>query len=137
MTAKKCPSDAEWKYLPRAQAFASISSIEFIVSKYFGIEISLLHTRNRSQKVAWPRQVVMALAYEMTDLSFPAVASYYAVNHATVIYACRVVESVASVYPKVLESLEALRSEIRNNNLSAELDKMRAPTDYSSGSSRR
>ena len=49
----------------------SIENIQKTVADYYKIRISDMHSKKRSRAVARPRQVAMALAKELTQLSLP------------------------------------------------------------------
>ena len=51
----------------------SIENIQKTVADYYKIRISDMHSKKRSRAVARPRQVAMALAKELTQLSLPEI----------------------------------------------------------------
>ena len=56
----------------------------------FGVSVEQLVSSNRTAPVAWPRQVAMYLARELTDLTLPAIGrAFGGRNHTTVMHACR------------------------------------------------
>jgi len=64
-----------------------IETIQQRVSEVFHISLVELKSRNRSQRVAFCRQVAMYLCRDLTDSSFPAIGAGFGRDHATVIYA--------------------------------------------------
>jgi chromosomal replication initiator protein len=64
----------------------------------FGISLDELLSTSRAAPVAWPRQVAMYLARELTDQTLPAIGrAFGGRNHTTVIHACRrTAERIAS-----------------------------------------
>lgn len=73
----------------------TVGSIQKAVSDYFGLRVSELTSKRRSRSIARPRQIAMALARELTNLSFPEIgAAFGDRDHTTVLYACRRVEEL-------------------------------------------
>jgi chromosomal replication initiator protein len=71
-----------------------INNIQKTVAEYYKIRIADLSSKSRRQSVTRPRQVAMALARELTSLSFPDIGDAFGGrDHTTVINACnRVIE---------------------------------------------
>ena len=68
----------------------SVENIQKTVADYYKIRISDMHSKKRSRAVARPRQVAMALAKELTQLSLPEIGSNFGGrDHTTVLHACR------------------------------------------------
>jgi chromosomal replication initiator protein len=77
----------------RPQA-VSITRIQQAVAAYFGVTLDDLVSPRRGSSIAWPRQLAMHLARDLTDASFPTIGKAFGGrNHATVLYACRRVEN--------------------------------------------
>ena len=74
----------------------SIENIQKTVADYYKIRISDMHSKKRSRAVARPRQVAMALAKELTQLSLPEIGSNFGGrDHTTVLHACRQIAEAA------------------------------------------
>lgn len=81
----------------------TIPMIQKVVAHYFNLKIEDFKTRRRTQNVAFPRQIAMYLARELTDASLPKVGQEFGGrDHTTVMHA-----------------YEKIKTEIANN---AELD---------------
>jgi chromosomal replication initiator protein len=80
---------------PTAQSQAghghvSIEQIQNAACEHFGITPAELISSSRTARVAWPRQVAMYLARELTDASLPAIGRQFGErDHTTVMHACR------------------------------------------------
>lgn len=80
---------------PTAQSSArhgrvSIEQIQNAACEHFGITPAELVSSSRTARVAWPRQVAMYLARELTGASLPAIGRQFGErNHTTVMHACR------------------------------------------------
>jgi chromosomal replication initiator protein len=72
------------------------ASIQNSVASFYGITVDELLSQSRAARVAWPRQVAIHLARELTHASLNEIgAAFGGRNHATVIHACkRVAERV-------------------------------------------
>jgi chromosomal replication initiator protein len=72
---------------PRAR---TVEDIQRRTCEAFGISMDQLLSASRAQPVAWPRQVAMYLARELTDATLPAIGrAFGGRNHTTVMHACR------------------------------------------------
>jgi chromosomal replication initiator protein len=72
---------------PRAR---TVREIQEATCAAFGVSLEDLLSASRSGPVAWPRQVAMYLARELTDHSLPVIASAFGGrSHTTVLHACR------------------------------------------------
>ncbi len=80
--------------LPKAYAVAvSVEAIMAEVARQFGCHVNDLRGDKRSQDIAYPRQIAMYLARDLTDLSLPQIGERFGSrHHTTVIYAVQKVE---------------------------------------------
>jgi len=73
----------------------SIENIQKTVADYYKIKVAEMYSKKRTRNVARPRQVAMALAKELTHLSFPEIGDAFGGrDHTTVMYACRKIEEL-------------------------------------------
>jgi chromosomal replication initiator protein len=67
----------------------SIPTIQKTVADYFGIRLEEMRAKRRTKGVAFPRQVAMYLARELTDASLPRIGEEFGGrDHTTVMHAC-------------------------------------------------
>ena len=59
--------------LEREKYSISVNQIKKVVCKYFKISIEDLNSKKKNNSIAWPRQVSMYLATELTSLSLPEI----------------------------------------------------------------
>jgi chromosomal replication initiator protein len=72
---------------PRAH---SLTEIRELACEQFELTAEELISSSRVARIAWPRQVAMFLARELTDESLPAIGRYFGGrDHSTVLHACR------------------------------------------------
>jgi chromosomal replication initiator protein len=73
----------------------SVEGIQKTVAEYFKIKISDMHSKKRNRNVARPRQVAMALAKDLTQMSLPEIGEAFGNrDHTTVLHACRTIASL-------------------------------------------
>lgn len=73
----------------------SVEGIQKTVAEYFKIKVSDMHSKKRSRNVARPRQVAMALAKDLTQMSLPEIGEAFGNrDHTTVLHACRTIASL-------------------------------------------
>jgi chromosomal replication initiator protein len=105
---------------PRSSAMAlSIERIQAAVATSYEISVDELLSSSRAARIAWPRQVAIHLARELTDSSLNKIGEAFGGrNHATVLHACkRVSERVlsdpeaASEVDSLLDSLSPRRAD--------------------------
>src|SRR3954467_15522308 len=73
----------------------SVEGIQKTVAEYFKLKISDMHSKRRSRNVARPRQVAMALAKDLTQMSLPEIGEAFGNrDHTTVLHACRTIASL-------------------------------------------
>jgi chromosomal replication initiator protein len=73
----------------------SVEGIQKTVAEYFKIKISDMHSKKRTRNVARPRQVAMALAKDLTQMSLPEIGEAFGNrDHTTVLHACRTIATL-------------------------------------------
>lgn len=87
-----------------------IGSIISIVSKYFGIEESLLRLKSKQQEIVLARHTAMYLSKELTGASLQTIGAHFGGrNHATVIHACKCIEDNINSNPAFREKIEEIK----------------------------
>ena len=73
----------------------TVEGIQKTVAEYFKLRISDMHSKKRSRNVARPRQVAMALAKDLTQMSLPEIGEAFGNrDHTTVLHACRTIATL-------------------------------------------
>jgi chromosomal replication initiator protein len=96
---------------PRApgRSRRTIADIQTVTCRHFGITAEELLSSARSPRVAWPRQVAMYLAREMTGASLPMIGREFGGrDHTTVLHACRRASARLSTDDDSREAVEKL-----------------------------
>jgi chromosomal replication initiator protein len=73
----------------------SVEGIQKTVAEYFKLKVSDMHSKRRNRNVARPRQVAMALAKDLTQMSLPEIGEAFGNrDHTTVLHACRTIANL-------------------------------------------
>jgi chromosomal replication initiator protein len=93
----------------------SVDNIQKTVADYYKIRISDMHSKKRSRAGARPRQVAMALAKELTQLSLPEIGSNFGGrDHTTVLHACRQIAKLRESQPDLNHDVNFLLQVLRS-----------------------
>ncbi len=75
---------------PTRARVVTIQAIQTTVAEFFGIRPEEMRAKRRTKGVAFPRQVAMYLARELTDASLPRIGEEFGGrDHTTVMHACQ------------------------------------------------
>jgi len=92
----------------------SIENIQKTVADYYKIKVSEMYSKKRSRNVARPRQVAMALAKELTQLSLPDIGEAFGGrDHTTVLHACRKIASLKATNDDITRDINSLLKVLR------------------------
>jgi chromosomal replication initiator protein len=93
----------------RARRSNTVADIQVAACEYFGVTLDELLSSARSARLAWPRQVAMYLARELTGESLPAIGRQFGGrNHTTVLHAWRRIGSRVGTDDKTRRAVDAL-----------------------------
>jgi len=93
----------------------SIDNIQKTVADYYKVRVSDMHSKKRTRAVARPRQVAMALAKELTQLSLPEIGSNFGGrDHTTVLHACRQIAKLRESMPDLNHDVNFLLQVLRS-----------------------
>ena len=93
----------------------SIENIQKTVADYYKIKVSEMYSKKRSRNVARPRQMAMALAKELTQLSLPDIGDAFGGrDHTTVLHACRKIASLKSTNSEFTRDFNSLLNVLRS-----------------------
>ncbi len=91
----------------------TVREIQEQTCEAFGVSLEQLLSSNRSAPVAWPRQVAMYLARELTDQTLPAIGrAFGGRNHTTVMHACRRTAERIAADPEAFETVRRLTKQL-------------------------
>jgi chromosomal replication initiator protein len=91
----------------------SIARIQAAACSHFSISLEELMSSTRSTRVAWPRQLAMYLARELTGESLPAIGRQFGGrDHTTVLHACRRTRARIASDDRAREAVDKLCTEL-------------------------
>jgi len=87
----------------------TIEQIQRKVSDFFGVKLSDLKAKNRTRAVAFPRQIAMYLARQLTHASLSEVGrSFGGKDHTTVLHAVDKIQTLLQDDPKLRKTVDGL-----------------------------
>jgi chromosomal replication initiator protein len=87
----------------------TIQNIQKTVAEYYNMRVADLHSKKRNRHITRPRQMAMALAKDLTNMSLPEIGDAFGGrDHTTVIHACRKVEELRQSEAKIGEDFDNL-----------------------------
>ena len=93
----------------------SIENIQKTVADYYKIKVSEMYSKKRTRNVARPRQVAMALAKELTQMSLPDIGEAFGGrDHTTVLHACRKIAQLKSTSNELTVDIASLLKVLRS-----------------------
>ena len=87
----------------------TIEQIQRKVSDFFGVKLSDLKAKNRTKAVAFPRQIAMYLARQLTHASLAEVGrAFGGKDHTTVLHAVDKLQNLLLEDPKLRKTIDGL-----------------------------
>jgi len=95
------------------QREVTIEDILSAVTTRFGVRLADLQSKKRSRSIAFPRQICMYLARNLTRHSLEEIGGYFGGrDHTTVLHANRTIEALCGNDPRLQATLERLSQDI-------------------------
>ncbi|HAU36309.1 MAG TPA: chromosomal replication initiator protein DnaA, partial [Phycisphaerales bacterium] len=95
----------------------TIEDILDVVTSRFNVRLADLQSKKRSRSIAFPRQICMYLARNLTRHSLEEIGGYFGGrDHTTVLHANRTIEEMGGKDKQFSAQLELLTQEIRSHN---------------------
>lgn len=92
----------------------SIENIQKTVADYYKIKVSEMYSKKRTRNIARPRQVAMALAKELTQMSLPDIGDAFGGrDHTTVLHACRKITDLRTTNGDIGRDMTSLLKVLR------------------------
>jgi chromosomal replication initiator protein len=92
----------------------SVENIQKVVADFYKIKVADMHSKKRTRNIARPRQVAMALAKELTQMSLPAIGEAFGGrDHTTVLHACRTVADLRESDMQIKHDFQVLMQMIK------------------------
>jgi len=101
-------------YPPGDTRAPSIEDVQAVVATACGLSIAEMISSSKTARVAWPRQIAIQLARELTGASLQTIGGAFGGrNHGTVLHACKRVSDRLSSEPHLADELASLAAAIR------------------------
>ncbi len=95
----------------------TLQQIEDAACRHFGLSAEELLSSSRTARVAWPRQVAMYLARELTGESLPAIGRHFGRrDHSTVLHAVRRTEARIVADTSLRKAVDDLRTQLHSTD---------------------
>lgn len=95
------------------RASVTVEAIQKKVAEHYDIRLADMTSKRRPENIAFPRQVAMYLAREMTENSLSAIGEAFGGrDHGTVLHACRLVKDRMEVDPNVRQVVNYLEKQL-------------------------
>ena len=94
----------------------TIDLIQKKVCEYFDIKLSDMKVKKRSRGIAYPRQIAMYLARQLTDYSLPEIGEYFGGrDHTTVMHAYDKIKTDLKVKKGLSELIDRVTDSIKTS----------------------
>lgn len=91
----------------------TIESIQKKVAEKFDLRLADMTSKRRPENIAFPRQIAMYLARQMTENSLSAIGEAFGGrDHGTVLHACRLVKDRMELDPNVRQTVHLLEKQL-------------------------
>ena len=90
----------------------NFESIARTVSEFYNIDVDQIFTKSRKREVSDARQMVMYLAKKHTKMPLKAIGTRLGRTHATVLYACRLIDERIPLEKKLYDDISKLETEL-------------------------
>ncbi|MDQ6731733.1 MAG: chromosomal replication initiator protein DnaA [Actinomycetota bacterium] len=95
----------------------TIKGVQAVVAAHFAISTAELVSAGRTARIAWPRQVAIHLARDLTGASLQAIGDAFGGrNHGTVLHACKRVAERAGADDNILNEVRVLAERVRHHH---------------------
>jgi chromosomal replication initiator protein len=95
--------------LDTSATIITVEKIQKFICHKFKIKLSQLKSKNNSPKIAFPRQIAMYLAKEMTHSSLPEIGKKFGgKHHTTVIHSVRKIDKLRTENPEFNKEINSL-----------------------------
>ena len=91
----------------------TLEQIQQATAAYYDLTLDELLSTSRAARVAWPRQVALHLARELTTASLNQIGTGFHRNHATVLHACKRVSDRVAHDQQAADEIHHLATTIR------------------------
>lgn len=95
----------------------TVNLIQEVVGNYYNLRIDDFKSKRRTKNVAYPRQIAMFIARNLTDLSLPKIGEEFGGrDHTTVIHAYEKISNLVDTDENLKDTIDELVKKIQKNN---------------------
>jgi chromosomal replication initiator protein len=99
--------------LEQDKAAVNIGHIKKTVCKHFKVSIEDLNSKKKNNSIAWPRQIAMYLATELTSMSLPEIGREFNRDHSTVVHAREKIKEEIEQNPFFTPVINQITNEVK------------------------
>jgi chromosomal replication initiator protein len=93
----------------------TIETIQKTVADFYKIKVADMHSKKRTRDIARPRQIAMAIAKDITQMSLPAIGEAFGGrDHTTVLHACKTIAGLRQTDSDMNHDYNVLVQILRN-----------------------
>ncbi len=92
----------------------SISQIKKIVCKHFNVTVEEMNSKKKNNTIAWPRQVAMYIASELTTLPVTEIGREFNRDHTTILHAKQKVKEEIEKNPFFVPEINKLINDVKS-----------------------
>jgi chromosomal replication initiator protein len=93
----------------------TIDNIQRVVADFYKVKMTDMYSKKRPRSIALPRQIAMALAKELTQLSLPDIGEAFGGrDHTTVLHACRKIAALRAADNQFAHSINVVIQSLRS-----------------------
>lgn len=97
-----------------AGGIVTIDTIQKVVSNHYNISLSDIKGKKKSATIAFARQIAVYLSRQLTEYSFPQIASEFGGrDHTTIMHSCNKIESALKTDSNLNSTIDLLTREIK------------------------
>lgn len=98
------------------ETIVNIDTIQKVVAEYFDIRVADMKSSRRPKSIAYPRQVAMYVARDLTRSSLPEIGEAFGGrDHSTVIHACRLIEKKIASDFSLKKAFNTIKQRLKTN----------------------
>jgi chromosomal replication initiator protein len=117
---RRCPMDLETateilrEFVTPEGPVVTVENIQKLVSNYYNLKVQQIKSRTNAQKVAFPRQVAMYLAKQLTSCSLQEIGRRFGgKHHSTVLHAITKITAKKTSDPEFARVLQSFDEQLR------------------------
>ncbi len=96
-------------------AEVTFEAVQKAVAEHYDVRLADMTSKRRPRAVVTPRQVAMYLCRRMTRASLPDIASAFGKTHATIIHACKTIDSRMETEPELKHDVLRITGKLGKN----------------------